>query len=322
MSESTQANLEPKAKADAQQQIITRQYAGLNITEKDIRDFCELAKLPPVILEGTLRRYQKKDQKIAYSDVVIMLWQTQQNGLPVGGPWFDLIPAQNGQGFTLYFKKEAAEYILTHSPRVVQPIVYWWEMSDGTKHDETDPPSFLDSKGKIGAIDWNMRCVLKVTLKDDEGKPFPVSVGERYRSWARNTDYPTSPWIFSAGRMLLKQCKRICVQEFLGPSLEFEDDISPVPMQRVHPEPQKLLEPSPANVTTVDVESQPIPQEIKTPDVGVDPLTPGQTEAIKSHAIRLGLLPESLLAGARECATSGGDVGEFIASLDKNKRGV
>jgi len=208
------------------------------LTEADIREFCAVEKIPYVLVVAAWRQMGAGNVGIGLGDVLYVMWQGKQMGLPPGGNWFSLIPAtdkdkEKGKtGPTVCFKVDAALYILSHHPRV-ESYIWWWTDGAGNIYDQTHPPFFTKKQpsDQIPQIDFELMCTVSVKMRQDKPEQTEAdltrAVSCRYRDWAQNYWKEFSQWVTKPSHMLWKQTIKLFVRTFLGAALEFDDDRPP-----------------------------------------------------------------------------------------------
>ena len=283
--------------------VMERYLAEKNLTEQeraelaqrqedeDLREFCEFAGAKYIWLKSFIRHMVGGTQGLEKSDVVYAIGMAKQNGLPVTGDWYTPIPRQNGQGFSLCFRLDAAYYMLTHDDRVIPGTINWWFTDGkGQRHGKENPPSFAD----IHAVDWQLCCTVSAQLRNT---PEPMTFTCRYKEWvAGKWDggkfVPKPLWLKMSAHMLFKQTVKEWTRIYLGGSLEFEDS---------------------AQARAQDV----------LPEATTQKMLPGHQETtLNEIAESTGQDIKKLRAAAADYISSGGSFEGFASSMNKSRPAI
>jgi 3'-phosphoadenosine 5'-phosphosulfate sulfotransferase (PAPS reductase)/FAD synthetase len=280
-------------------------------TNEDIREFCQQNNIPYVLLIAAHRQLAKGDPSVQLGDVLYVLYQGQQMGLPVGGPWYSLIPPTQAErekgrtGCSICFRADAAFYILSHDRRVIS-YTYFWTDGSGKEHGPDDPPFFPREAGReLPKIDWDLTCTVRVKLRRENSDPIECSVTARFRDWARNADRSYSPWVTNPSHMTFKTAAKLCVRMYLGAALEFDDDIRAA----------KEIEAS--TISAPLTQATPVPLGLPSSEASADLSSEEEAELERASAA-LGRPLEALRAGLKEYRARGGSVADYISSLRRD----
>jgi hypothetical protein len=301
--------------------------ALLKPTAEDIRKFCDRNDFDWVLFGAIYSRHAKGRDDLGISEVVYMMHWTKLNNLPMGGPWYDLIPNKAG-GYTVYANQNSAWYMVVNDARIDKtiPTKWGWVGSDGTEYDQKHPPSFLKrpkDKSLSIEIDWELEGWLEVKLKEVEE---PVRVGDNYLNCYNNKAIRTSdgnlnpdaPWIKNAANMLIKSIAIKFCQRYLGPCLEFDEShLDLKQLEDAERQPPRSL-PSPESRVMPD-HAAPSSQEVAEPTVGSPQpaLDQEQRSRLIEKGSKLGMNEAQIQAALESFAAIGGTFADFEANLDK-----
>lgn len=196
----------------------------LKITDEDLRKFCaqefgeDKSAGAYLMMVGMYRRFAAGNPGIGVADCIYAIVQAKRIGLdPFGGEWFTPIPRQGGQGFSLCFRLDAAQHILSNHPKI-EWWDYYFESGDGKRIEKKQAPSWR----KLEEVDRRLSCTVLVKLKDQkEPREYPANYGQ-WVSLDRDGN-PKFLWLKMAGHMLAKCAQKVAVKESVGACLPFED---------------------------------------------------------------------------------------------------